>query len=340
MKKLFFIALATIALASCSKTENTNEILNTKDASAVTISFKEAEAEAETKAFFGTTAAAETWEKTLNEITIIAFNQTGNTLVQRQFTTAEITSKTATFVVPNGVAGDNCEFYAVANMPVATVANKTALLALLENSATAYNGTFAEVNTVSKRVGGFVMSGNISKALATSGTTSVAITLKRTVAKVAIEATQSTEFANRYNGAIKVNSAKLVKGASQSLLIKPTTPSTGAMTFTHTQPSNVVSTKYQNLFYVFENGTLASGSRVAIELNATYDADGNFTTTTDQTPMVYTVELEGTAAGTIVRNGYYRIQVAINGLTGNDASVSITVADWETPVSQSVSVGQ
>lgn len=339
MKNLFVIALATIALASCSKTENTNEIINTKDASSVTISFKEAEAE--TKAFFGTTAAAETWEKTLSEVTIIVFNQTGNALVQRQFTAAEITSKAATFVVPNAVAGDNCEFYAVANIPIATVANKTALLALMESSAAVYNGTFADVSTKTKRVNGFVMSGNVTKALATSGTaTSVAITLKRTVAKVAIEATQSPEFANRYNGAVKVNSAKLVKGASQSLIIKPTAPSTGAMTFTHTQPSNVASDKSQNLFYLFENGSLAVGNRVAIELNATYDADGNFTTTTDQTPMVYTVELEGTTAGTIVRNGYYRIQVAITGLTGNDAAVSITVADWETPVTQSVSVGQ
>lgn len=338
MRKLFICAIAMIACASCSKNEENNNQNNVNNgSSAVNISFVE---ESQTRAFFGS-ESAEAWEKSLNKITILAFNPSGNLLVQRQFTSAEVTSKTASFILPNTTVGDKCEFYAVANIPLSTINTKTQLLAVLENSATTYNGTFAEVTTKTKRTDGFVMSGNIIQTIAAGGSpTNIAITLKRTVAKLAIEAVQSADFSNRYSGMIRVNSAKLTKGASQTLVLKPTTPSTGAMSFSHTQPSNVASNKYQNLFYLFENGTLASGNRVAIELQAIYDIDGNFSTTTDQSPITYVVELDGTTGGAIQRNGYYKLQVAINGLTGNEASVSITVADWEVPTTQNINVGQ
>lgn len=335
MKKLCIAAMAIVAFASCSKEENNIDLTN--GSSAVSISFVE---ESQTRAFFGS-ESAEAWEKSLNKVIILAFNPSGNLLVQRQFTSAEVTSKTVSFTLPNTSAGDKCEFYAVANLPLTTIATKTQLFAVLENSATAYNGTFAEVTTKTKRAEGFVMSGNIAQTIAAEGSpTNIAITLKRTVAKLAIEAVQSADFSNRYSGAVRVNSANLTKGASQTLVLKPTTPSTGAMSFSHTQPSNVASNKYQNLFYLFENGTLASGNRVAVELQATYDIDGNFATTTDQTPITYIVELDGTTGGAIQRNGYYKLQVAINGLTGNEASVSITVADWEVPTTQTINVGQ
>ncbi len=45
------------------------------------------------------------------------------------------------------------------------------------------------------------------------------------------------------------------------------------------------------------------------------------------------------AAGQILRNGYYRVAANITGLVGQDCQVSVTVADWETPVTQSVDLG-
>lgn len=339
MRKLFICAMAMVAFASCSKNEennNQNDVYN--GSSTVNISF--INEESDTRAFFGS-ESAEMWEKSLNAVTIFAFNTSGELLVQRQFTSSEVSLKKASFTLPNATSGDKCEFYAVANSSLSNITSKAQLSAILENSATAYNGTFAEVTTKTKRADGFVMSGNAVQTIATSGTaTNIAITLKRTVAKVAIEAAQSSDFSNRYGGTVRVNSANLVKGASQTLVLKPTTPSTGAMSFSHTQASNIVSNKYQNLFYVFENGNLPSGSRVAVELQATYDIDGNFATTSDQSPITYIVELDGTTGGAIQRNGYYKLQVAINGLTGNEASVTITVADWEVPTTQTVNVGQ
>ena len=113
------------------------------------------------------------------------------------------------------------------------------------------------------------------------------------------------------------------------------------MTYTHTQTPQEVSGKYNNLLYIFENGTLSAGSRVLLTLEATYDKDGDFSTTGDQTPITYEVELKGTSDnGTILRNGYYRVAVSLAGLTGQDVSATITVADWETPVTQTINLGQ
>lgn len=113
------------------------------------------------------------------------------------------------------------------------------------------------------------------------------------------------------------------------------------MTYTHTQTPKEDAGKYNSLFYLFENGTLAAGSRVLLTLEAIYDKDGNFSTTGDQTPVTYEVELKGTSDnGTILRNGYYRVAVSLAGLTGQDVSATITVADWETPVTQTIDLGQ
>ncbi len=55
--------------------------------------------------------------------------------------------------------------------------------------------------------------------------------------------------------------------------------------------------------------------------------------------MTYEVELDGAAGGEIRRNGYYRVDVTINGLTGQDATLTITPAEWESPVTQTVELG-
>ena len=209
----------------------------------------------------------------------------------------------------------------------------------MEKSAADYNGTFAEVSSAAKRSGGFVMSGSTSKTIgAVNSTTSVGITLKRTVAKVALQTTIDPSFADKYAGELTINSVKLSKAASQSSVVAGT-PTPGAMSYTHTQTLAAASGKYNALFYCFENGSLTAGNRVLLEINATYDLDGNGSTTDDRSEVTYSVELTGKAAGEILRNGYYRVSANITGLVGQDCVVSVTVADWETPVTQSVELG-
>lgn len=341
MKKILFAAAAMAALfASCDKNDETiNSVIpEVADGARIAITLTGA-GDTETRAFFDTTAKAEAWESSLSTLSVFAFDNGGTLIVRRDFSSAELASKSATFALPKSTAGTECSFYAVANYDASSAMTKAALTALVDNSAAAYNGTFAEVSTSAKRSGGFVMSGSVTKTVgAVNTTTSVGITLKRAVAKVALQTTVDPSFAEKYSGTLTINSVKLSKAASQSLVVAGT-PMPGAMTFSHTQTPAAASGNYNALFYCFENGALAAGSRVLLEINATYDSDGNASTTDDRSEVTYSIELTGKAAGEILRNDYYRIAANITGLVGQDCAVTVTVADWETPVTQNVDLG-
>lgn len=275
----------------------------------------------------------------MSSLSIFVFDNADNLIIRRDFTSAELAARSATFSLPKSAAGTTCSFYAVANYDASSAKTRAALTDLVENSAAAYNGTFAEVSTASKRSDGFVMSGSATKTVgAVNSTTNVGITLKRTVAKIALQATIDPTFARKYGGSLTINSVKLSKAASQSLVVAGT-PTPGAMTYTHTQTPATDAGKYNALFYCFENGALTAGNRVLVEINATYDMDGSASTTDDRSDVTYSVELTGTSSGEILRNGYYRIAANITGLVGQDCVVSVTVADWETPVTQNVDLG-
>ena len=277
----------------------------------------------------------------MSSLSIFVFDNADNFVIRRDLTSSELAAKSATFSLPKSLASTPCSFYAIANYDASSAKTRAALTALVEKSAADYNGTFAEVSTAAKRSGGFLMSGSVTKAIAAEGqATDVAITLKRDVAKIAVQSSLSADFASKYPGKIKVNSAKISRAASQTPYFGGTV-APGAMTFTHTQTPKEDAGRYNSLFYLFENGTLAAGSRVLLTLEAIYDKDGNFSTTGDQTPVTYEVELKGTSDnGTILRNGYYRVAVSLAGLTGQDVSATITVADWDTPVTQNINLGQ
>ena len=342
MKKILFAAAAMAAalFASCDKNdEMINSVIpEVADGSRIAITLIGA-GDTETRAFFDTTAKAEAWESSLSTLSVFAFDNGGALIIRRDFTPAELSARSATFSLPKSAAGTECSFYAVANYDASSAKTRAALMALVENSAAAYNGTFAEVSTAAKRSGGFVMSGSATKTIgAVNTTTNIGITLKRTVAKIAFQAAVDPSFADKYSGSLTVNSVKLSKAASQSLVVAGT-PTPGAMSYTHTQTPATASGKYNALFYCFENGSLTAGNRVLLEINATYDLDGNASTPDDRSEVTYSIELTGKAAGEILRNGYYRIAANITGLVGQDCVISVTVADWETPVTQNVDLG-
>lgn len=135
-------AAALGLLVSCNKEDN--EIYETSKGAVATVSFTDEEPA--TRAFFGSTAAAETWEKALNTVTIFVIDPSGDLLAKRSFSAAELSAKKATFALPNAVPGTVCEFYAVANLDMAQVNSSDVLTAMLEQDAASYNGTFAEVS--------------------------------------------------------------------------------------------------------------------------------------------------------------------------------------------------
>lgn len=340
MKKHIFAAVAVAAALFTACNKDNEPIVPTPvdtDGSNVCITLAD---DAPTRAFFDATASAEAWEKSLSSLAVFAFDNGGSLIVRRDFTSAELTAKSATFSLPKSAAGTSCSFYAVANLDASSAKTKAALTALVENAAASYNGTFAEVSSKALRPGGFVMSGYKTQTVgAVNSTTNVGVTLKRTVAKVALQTTVDGSFAKKYGGTLTINSVKLSKAASQSLVVADATPSTGAMTFTHTQTPATASGKYNSLFYIYENGALTAGNRVLLEINATYDMDGNAATADDRSEVTYSIELAGKTAGEILRNGYYRIAANITGLIGQECAVSVTVADWEMPVTQTVELG-
>ena len=261
-------------------------------------------------------------------------------MVQRKFTGVELSNKKATFALPRSAAGTTCKFYAVANRTLPEIATEAAIKGIQDEEPAAYNGTFAEITTKAKRADGFVMSGTVSKAVGAVNTiTDVPITLKRTVAKIAVQTTLAAD-SSRYSGKVRINTTTISRAAGSTSLIPPAGVSTAAP-FSHTQAASEVSLAFNNLYYIYENGTLAAGSRVLLTLEGTYDRDGNFSTTGDQIPITYTCEISGTSNnGSIIRNGYYRVSVSITGLMGQDVNANVTVADWETPVTQSINLGQ
>lgn len=333
------MAFAVTLFASCDKSADTTTP-DAPDANGTRIQISLDNGGDVTRAFFDNTATAETWEKSLSSLSVFVFNNDGGLLICRDFTSSELAAKSATFALPKSAAGTPCNFVGVANYDASSARTQSELLALLETSATDYNGTFAEVTTKAKRTGGFVMSGQQSQTVgAVNSTTNVGITLRRTVAKVALQVSIDSEFAQKYPGTLTLGEAKLSKAALQTAVVAGATPKPGAMSYTHTQPLASAASNYNGLFYLYENGPLTSGNRVLLEITAMYDSDGNASTTNDRSEVTYTMELTGKAAGEILRNGYYRVAATIKGLVGQDCIVSISVADWEVPITQHVDLG-
>ena len=96
MKKMILAATAALAmLASCNK--HTDEIADSATGSVVKITLTDKTPE--TRAFFDQTAAAESWEKKINSLTLFVFDGSGDAVLQRNFTAAEISGQTATIPV-------------------------------------------------------------------------------------------------------------------------------------------------------------------------------------------------------------------------------------------------
>ena len=355
MKKFFMkltaIAVMPMLLAACTKDEVNPTPTNGGKEGEIELILKNESVADGTRAFgSGTT---ESWEKSISSAVLIVYNTSGTQILRRVLTAAEVNGSTTTpikFVLPR-VAPTTCDFYVVINRTVAdNITTKTALLAELESDIASYNGTYANVTTKAMRSGGFVMTGSANAKIA-AGTTAVTMTVKRVVAKVEIQTTMTDAFRSKYgNGCVEVKKITLSKGAEKSYLIDQTANkyATVSSSFTSAQDAFCDKTgaaktnayKYNNLFYINEKAAAATGSRIKVVLNAVYDADGNLSTTTDQLAVTYETELTGATGGKIARNGSYKVNAKLDGLTGQDVTLAVTVANWDALSTQDVNLGQ
>lgn len=352
LMKLAAIAAMLALFAACTKDEAEPTPINGGKEGEIELILKNENVVDETRAFgSGTTEA---WEKSISSAVLIVYNTSGTQILRRVLTAAEINGSTTTpikFVLPGVSADAMCDFYVIINRSVAdNITTKTALLAELESDIASYNSTYANVTTKAMRTGGFVMTGSANAKIA-AGTTAVTMTVKRVVAKVEIQTTMTDSFRSKYgNGCVEVKKITLSKGAEKSYLIDQTTSkyATVSSSFTSAQDAYCDKTgasktnayKYNNLFYINEKAAAAAGSRVKVAIDAVYDADGNLSTTADQMAVTYETELAGTTGGKIVRNGSYKVNAKLDGLTGQDVTLAITVANWDALSSQDVNMGQ
>lgn len=340
MKKIIFAALAVFAMASCAKTNE--ETVTSADGRNVSITFSQEDA-VTSRAFFDASAAAEAWEKQVNAMSILVFDKgDGSLILRRNMTASELAAGKINFALPWTSLDNRAVFYAVANYPVAeTVTTEAGLKALLDAAPDEYNGTIAQVIDRAKRSAGFTMSAAKEVQL-TEGVNNIALQLKRTVAKIAVRTTVAADFSERFSGAkIKVTKIAISKIAKQTAVFAPAAPAASALDLSLSQVTRATGEVYDNLYYVFENGNRSASDCVALTITAMYDPDGNFGTAGDQIEVEYNVPLvQADNTGAILRNGYYRVNMVINGLTGHDCTATITVADWEVPVTQDVTLGK
>lgn len=334
MKGIGFI-LAITVFTSCAKHEIPDP--SPQQGGNVTVSFISQANSLESKAFFDPTSTTEAWEKAIGSMTVLVFEGGGHLVCQHDFTQAEITARKATFTLPQSVVQTACSFFAIANRPITNVRSKSELLGLLEESCGTYNGPFEEVTSKAMRPEGFVMSGTSSQTIASGSTTEVSIDLERTVAKIAIRATLSSDFPKKYQGSIRITTAEISGAASQSPLLRQLLSASEEMGYTAEQATSISVEGFDNLFYLFESD---SDSPVMLTLRGIYDQDGNEETTDDRFPVSYRVALGGPKEEReIVRNGYYRISITISGLSGDDINFGIEVKEWVVPGSDIIELG-
>lgn len=343
MKNNFFICAALAAAlttVSCDKEESGAGTSLPGEGQKVSLSFENAAVtDGNTRAFgAGTTEA---WEKSISSATVLVFNAEGDIKFRRDLSTSEITNaptNPVSLVVPDIRVGETATFVVVANRTVPlSVTTMDLLLAETDSDIASYNGTFSNVSSKAMRSGGFVMTGQTQTQIV-EGTTKVSVTLRRTVAKVEVAMAASATFKNKYgNASITVNKITLSRGAQASFLMDRSATSYAGKGDAFT--SEQASSSGHNLFYIFEKAGAGEGSRVLLTVDATYDIDGSASTTADQVPVTYEVELTGAGGGKILRNGSYFVNGSIDGLTGNDITLTVTVAPWETLQTQEVNLG-
>ncbi len=343
MKKIILAiaAIFAVVLTSCNK-EETNDYVTNPEGEGTLVELRFA-SDVPTRAFFDESVTPEPWESALNSMIVYVFDSSGDLILDTKFSEAELSEKKITFSLPNSTNGQEISFYAVANMEVDTKISSISQAEELKEGShlQKYNGLFSDLVTGNFKTEGFGMTGKTSALIGQQGkTTSVSISLKRLVSKVVVRTKMSENFTTIYNGGtVVINDVTLSKAPNISYFFLKedySIPNHQLQAFKQV-PGNIDG--YNNLFYIYEKNPASEEEKVTLTLQGYFDRDGKSETTNDRTDVEYTVTLDGSGAGRILRNGYYRLDLTVNGLGDTDVIISISVADWESPITQNVDLG-
>lgn len=344
MKTMLMLIFFSFLLGACMEEHESSGKECFEDGN-VCLLLKEADS-FQSKAFSNNSAT--TVEKMVKSAKVFIFNTGGSKLFEKLLSSSEIAqigSTGITFTVPNLQSSTTYNCYVIINHGDVSASAVSDLQGITESDIVSYNGTWnsvADASSAPNRTGGFVMLGNASLVTTANlqDVQSVTVVVKRITAKLDVTTTiDQTVFGSsptsKYQGSVVIDSIKVTKTQTTTPLIQTTpTTSIGGLTLPKQSP-NVITPKvsYQNRFYVFENGALAVGNRVTLNIYATY------TNGSVNTPVLYPVEISSDGTGAIVRNGAYAINISIIGLSGSKVTVTITLSDWETLVTQNSNAG-
>jgi hypothetical protein len=343
MKKILFAVMAVYALASCDNVPEPDlpEIPTERpEGTQVDITLG---TDGETRAFFANTASAETWEKEIKTLTVYVFDESEKFILKHSADDTEVRERKMRFVLPAAARGMTCSFYFVANADYGYVETVSEMNNLTEAaSLDEYNGTFAEVAGGCLRPGGFVMTAVEKEEIPLTGyIMSFPVTIKRVVAKIAVRARPGDSFGSLHNGGtVTINSIKLSKASARSYsFYQPGVYPSRESLYEASQETQKSGDHCNGLFYVYETDMLGAGNRVTLTLYGYFDRDGNADTAYDRPDVEYRIEIAGLLAGKIRRNGYYRIDAVIDGLSDDTVSANISAAAFEVPATQIFDLG-
>lgn len=342
MKTLFFAtAIATALLVSCSVEQ---EIPTPQPQGAeVLITFDKTGGDFNTRAFFDNTIQAEPHEKLINRATLYVCNSAGEVVMRKDFSSTDITSLSTSMVLPKGLVGQECTFYAVANHSISkTFISETDLLTRTSEHISNYNSEeFDRVNSGTRFFGGLPMSASKKVVVQPQGTpTNVSFLLKRSLAKVAVMVSVDENFSTRHHGGtIRVTSVQLINTAEKAMVVASYPPQPLEAMTSFSQTSYPIGASFGNLFYVGENPPTDEDGKVIMRISAIFDQNPYDASSNDQIPVSWDVKIEGSGNGEIRRNGYYRIQARIEGIDAlRDIHSLIESGEWEVPTTPPTSV--
>lgn len=322
MKKIFLVfAVLFSMLASCSEEDNGCETCPGTEMLTLRLNFHTNGFTSMTRGFFDNTPVAEPWEKEIRSLMIYIFDlRNREKAVYFKWVTSREGLDYMTIDVelpvelPVELIGAECEILVAANNQNKINMTYDQVLEISEyRGISGYQSDFNSISSKCIRTEGFCMSGRQTFTVIPGQT--ISVELRRTVAKLAIKTFINPEILKKYDAkAIFLRGIKL-DGQFHSMC--PFNESGYGERYMIYQRSEYLSGSYGNLFYIYPDLSMINHPYCQMIFVVTLDKDGDPETLHDQTDYLLYYKPEYSGNGQVIRNGYYRFSVTINGIESN-----------------------
>lgn len=333
MKKVIFAAvLSAFALVSCNKEYETPDTGGPEPTTPVTITFNSDEIL--TRASDGDGAESLPWEKKIVRMCIYVYDSNGDWAETRELTTEEIGAGKLNYAVPSRLCESDATFYVVANKYRMNIATAAIMEQQKDDYPTIYNWAGDDHTQAKCYNDGFVMSARKKVAIPMYGEPlSLHFNLKRTVAKIALRISIDPKFGQRYPGhKLEMTGCGVYYTNKAAMLFEPSAGEPVDLTIYSTvsraYPADLTAGETDDkifYFYVYPNGALPTNP--PIKPCAVFG--GDLTTPQGMRSRVdYYIPINEANNHEIARNGFYKLNVAVTGISGCDVEATFETASW------------